>query len=162
MQSPDSNADHLPFATYSFGCSLGGLLASFGAIFLPWTGIQEAYIVPAITAAGGNQQVGFAMGALALQKAVGIVFFAAMIPVFLIFLASLRTAVPVAFGSFLIVIATILSGVEGLKYPNENLAKASGALYVIIGGLLMYSAMAVLMQEEGVPVPVFALPRNDD
>ena len=46
---------------------------------MPWTGIQAAYIAPAIAAAeaaGGSAQLGLQTGAVALYKATGIVFFA--------------------------------------------------------------------------------------
>lgn len=142
--------------------TLGGLIGSVGLVFLPWTGIQEAYIEAGIKAAGGNQQQGLLLGVVSLQHALGIAFFAAMIPVFLIFLASFKTSLPIANGAFLITVALILIGAQGLKYPQPTLLKAAGGINCVIGGILFYSAMAVLMQEEGVNVPVFALPRNDD
>lgn len=146
----------------TLGMTFGGLIGGVSLVYLPWTGIQNAYILPAIEAANGNKEVGLAMGALALYKAVGILFLAAMIPVFLVFVASLRTAVPVASGAFIIVIGLILQGVGYLHYPMENLTKAGGALFIVVGVILWYAAVAVLMQEEGVNLPVFALPRNDD
>lgn len=144
------------------GMTLGGLLGSISLPFVPWTGIQSAYIGAAIEAANGNMEVGLQTGALALYKATGIVFFAAMIPVFIIFLAALRTAVPLAGGALLIVIGIILQGSAFLQYPSPTLVKADGAINIVIGCTLWYSAVAVMLQEEGVNLPVFALPRHDD
>ena len=101
-------------------------------------------------------------GVLALYKALGLLFFVAMIPVFLVFLASFKTAIPIAGGAMMITIALILNGVNYIEYPMVNLQKGCGALFLIVGIFLWYMAMAVMNQEEGIPVPIFALPRHDD
>lgn len=132
--------------------TLAGLLGGLSMVFIPWTGIKEAYAMEA----EGNEL----MTIILLYKAVGILFFGAMIPVFLLFLASLRTAVPVAFSAFLIVIAAIIQGAVYLNYPMVSAQKAAGALFIIVGISLWYSALAVILNEEGIRIlPVFPLPR---
>lgn len=54
--------------------TLGGLVGGLSLLFLPWTGIQAAYLEEA----GGNIPLGLAE----LNKAVAFLFFGAMIPVF--------------------------------------------------------------------------------
>lgn len=132
--------------------TLAGLLGGLSMVFIPWTGIKAAYAEEA----GGDPL----LTVILLYKAVGIIFFAAMIPVFLLFLASFRTAVPVAFSAFLIVIAAIIQGAVYLHYPMISAQKASGALFIIVGVSLFYSALAVLLNEEGIKLlPVLPLPR---
>lgn len=110
--------------------TLAGLLGGLSMIFIPWTGIKAAYAEEA----GGNEL----MTIVLLYKATGILFFGAMIPVFLLFLASLRTAVPVAFSAFLIVIAAIVQGAVYLNYPMINAQKAAGALFIIVGKFMVF------------------------
>ncbi|UZJ55398.1 hypothetical protein CBS101457_004718 [Exobasidium rhododendri] len=131
--------------------TLGGLVGGISLVFLPWTGIQAAYIESATSATEG---------ALALNKALGIIFLCAMIPIFLVFLASFKTAIPTSFSALLIVLALILQGSAYLNYPMVSVSKAAGALAIVVGILLMYSALAVLLQEEGIKfLPVGPLPR---
>ncbi|PWN92623.1 hypothetical protein FA10DRAFT_270268 [Acaromyces ingoldii] len=137
----------------TFASVLGGLLGGLSLAFLPWTGIQAAYI--------GNA-ASVQEGMLDLLKALSLFFFCAMIPVFFIFLASFKTAVPVAGGALLIVVSLILNGANYIHYPMLELQKGCGALFIVVGIVLWYTALAVLNQEEGIKVPVFALPRHDD
>jgi succinate-acetate transporter protein len=104
--------------------TLGGLIAGLSLVFLPWTGIEAAY---------AESPADLAM----LNKALGILFFAAMIPVFVLFLASFKTAVPISVSALLIVIALILQGSAYLSYPMFNLTKACGALFIVVGVLLV-------------------------
>ena len=131
--------------------TLGGLVGGISLIFLPWTGIQAAYAESPETI-------------LELSKAIGILFFIAMIPVFIIFMASLKTAVPVSFAALLIVIALIVQGAAYLDPLNPDLArtKTCGALFIIVGVVLWFSALAVILQEEGIKIlPVMPLPRME-
>lgn len=138
-------------------------------VFLPWTGIQEAYM----EAAEGNQSEGIIL----MYKALGVIFFCAMIPVLFLFLASFKTAVPVSFSALLIVIALILQGAAYLHYPMVNLTKAAGALFIIVGISLVrsvhaavridpyiftqwYSALSVLLQEEGIKIVSVQMPTS--
>lgn len=104
--------------------TLGGLIAGISIVFLPWTGIEAAYSMSAEDLA-------------MLNKALGIVFFAAMIPVFVLFLASFKTAVPISLSALFIVIALILQGSAYLNFPMANLSKGCGALFIIVGVLLV-------------------------
>jgi succinate-acetate transporter protein len=132
---------------------LGGLIGGLSLVFLPWTGIQEAYL---------SEATSQAEGLLALNKALGILFLCAMIPIFLLFLASFKTAVPISFAAICIVVALILQGTAYLHSPMVTLTKACGALFIVIGIVLWYSATAVLLQEEGVKIlPIGPLPRLD-
>jgi len=108
--------------------SLAGLIGGLSMVFLPWTGIQAAYLESAASPVEGL---------LALNKALGIVFFGAMIPVFILFLASFKTAVPISFAALCIVVALILQGSAYIHYPMVNLTKACGALFIIIGVVLV-------------------------
>jgi len=139
-----------------FAGNLGGLIGSVSLVFLPWTGIQAAYIETSIMEGGTQEE-----GVLALYKALGIVFLIAMIPVFAVWAASFKTAFPVSGGALLIVIALILQGVNLLEYPHMALQKASGALFIVVGVVLWYSALSTMLQEEGINVPYFPLPRQD-
>lgn len=134
--------------------TLAGLLGGTALLFLPWTGIQAAYLTGA-----ENQLAGLAE----YYKAAAMVNFIAMIPIFLIFLASLRTSVPVAQASLFIVVALILVGsgyISGV--PNQTILTASGAFFMMTGILLFYAALSVMLAEEGLNVlPVFPLPRID-
>lgn len=134
--------------------SLAGLLGGASLLFLPWTGIQGTYVLGA-----ANQLEGVAE----FYKAAGLVFFVALIPIFLIFLASLRTSAPLAGAALLIVVAL---GCLGGGYiggaPNLVILKTAGALFIIVGIGLFYAATSVMLAEEGLKVlPVFPLPRLD-
>lgn len=48
-------------------------------------------------------------------------------------------------------IALIIQGTAYLN-PMVSLTKTAGALFIIVGVLLFYSATAVLLQEEGVKI----------
>jgi succinate-acetate transporter protein len=123
-------------------------------VFLPWVGIEAAY------AEGATSEL---EGITALYKALGIFFFCAMIPVFIIFLASFKTAIPVSFAAFCIVVAFILQGSYYLKFPSEaHLMTGAGALAIMVGVTLWYAALSVLLAEEGIKIlPVLPLPRMD-
>lgn len=82
----------------------------------------------------------------------GVFFFAAMVPILLLFLASMRTSIPVSSAAFFIVIALILEGAQLLEYPRLPLQKASGAFCILVGILLWYSALAVMLAEEGLKI----------
>lgn len=75
-----------------------------------------------------------------------------MIPVFIVFLAAFKTAVPLAGGALMIVIAIILQGVNYLHYPMLELQKACGGLFIVVGATLFYVAVAVMNQEEEIMV----------
>ncbi|PWN92782.1 hypothetical protein FA10DRAFT_235938 [Acaromyces ingoldii] len=133
--------------------TLAGLVGGISLVFLPWTGIQQAYLEEA------NGDV--VMGLAELNKAVAFLFFGAMIPVFGLLLASFKTAIPLSISALLIVIALIIQGTAYLN-PMVSLTKTAGALFIIVGILLFYSATAVLLQEEGVKIlPVLPLPRME-
>lgn len=87
----------------------------------------------------------------------------AMIPIFVLFLGSMRTAVPISFATLLLIIAFILQGVNLLYNGGmSGIQYASGAFFIIGGIFFWYTAVAVLLQEEGVKIlPVFPLPRVD-
>ncbi|PWN87209.1 hypothetical protein FA10DRAFT_198096 [Acaromyces ingoldii] len=129
--------------TATLGSVFGGLLGGLSIAFLPWTGIQAAYI---------GKAASLEEGILDLYKALSLLFFCAMIPVFLVFLASFKTAMPIAGGALMIVIAVILQGTNYLHYPMLELQKGCGALFFIVGIVLWYLAVAIMNQEEGVPV----------
>lgn len=132
--------------------TLAGLIGGTGLLFLPWTGIQSTYVL-----GGANQAAGVAE----FYKASAMVFFISLIPIFLIFLASFRTSGPLAGAALLIVVAlgclggAYIKGVEDLV-----IAKASGALFIVVGVSLFYAATSVMLAEEGWKLlPVFPLPR---
>lgn len=128
----------------TLGTTFGGIIGSLSLAFLPWAGIQAAYIgsAPSLLA-----------GVVDLYKALSLVFFVAFIPVFIVFLSALKTAIPLAGGAFLVCIAVILDGVYYLQYPSQEVIKTtSGALYIIVGIVLFYVATAVMNQEENIPV----------
>jgi hypothetical protein len=134
--------------------SLAGLVGGLSMLFLPWTGIQGAYLEAANGSVLG--------GTVLTYQATGILLFGAMIPVFGLFLTSFRTAIPVASSALLIVIAAIIQGAVYLNYPMMAAQKAAGALSIIVGISLWYSALSVLLTEEGIKIlPVFPLPRVD-
>ena len=117
-------------------------------VFLPWTGIQAAYAEEATSPL---------MAIVELYKALGIVFFIAAIPgalcgrhgiravcadpgpsaVFIIFLASFKTAVPISVAALVIVVALFIQGAAYLDYPNVDLTKACGGLFIAIGVILV-------------------------
>ncbi len=134
--------------------TLAGIIGGAACLFLPWVNIQASYLLGAPTPTEGLAE---------FYKAVAIFFFIALIPIFLISLASLRTSVPVAGAALLIVVALgCLSGgfVDG--YPNLTILKASGSFFIIVSAALFYSATSVMLAEEGLKVlPVFPLPRLD-
>ncbi|KAJ9475850.1 hypothetical protein PHBOTO_005936 [Pseudozyma hubeiensis] len=132
--------------------TLAGLIGGASFLFLPWTGIQATYLTGAANQAAGVEE---------FYKAAAMVFFIALIPIFLVFLASLRTSGPSAGAALFIVIAL---GCLGGGYiggaPNVAVLKASGAFFILVGILLFYSALSVMLAEEGLKIlPVFPLPR---
>lgn len=137
----------------TLGNVFGGLIGSLCVAFLPWAGVQSAYL----SSASSLEE-----GVLELYKALSFVFFVALIPVFIVFLAAFKTAVPLAGGALLICIAIILQGVNYLHYPMLELQRACGGLFIVVGVILFYVSVAVMNQEEDIMVPVFALPRHDD
>ncbi|PWN47435.1 hypothetical protein IE53DRAFT_250873 [Violaceomyces palustris] len=133
--------------------TFAGLFGAVSLAFLPWTGIQAAYVgsVP-------NPQ----LGVLAFYKGLSIAFFVAMVPVFLTFLASFKTSFPIANGALLIVLGLILAGIAFKDFPKAAIQKTSGAIFVIVGIVLFYHATAVMLKEEGIhALPAFILPRTD-
>lgn len=132
--------------------TLASLLGGAGLLFLPWTGIQSAYLGGAANQLAGLKEY---------YQAAAIVYFVSLIPLFLIFVASFRTSGPVSGATLSIVIALALVGsayVHGS--PNFTLMKASGAFFIMTGITLFYTALAVMLAEEGWKVlPVFPLPR---
>lgn len=136
----------------TIGGTLAGLLGGSAFLFLPWTGIQATYVLGAATQAEGVAE---------FYKASAMVFFIALIPIFLIFLASLRTSGPIA-GAALTIVAALgcLGGAYISGTPDFVIMKASGALFIIIGVMLFYAALSVMLAEEGLKIlPVFPLPR---
>ncbi|PWN43946.1 hypothetical protein IE81DRAFT_321862 [Ceraceosorus guamensis] len=134
--------------------SLGGLIGGTSLVNLPWTGIQAAYVMEA----EGN----IPLGTKELYNALAVVFICSFVPVFIIFLASFKTAAPVSSAALFIVIALIVLGVGFKEFPAINLMKTGGALFILVGVTLFYSAASVLLAEEGVKIlPVLPLPRGD-
>lgn len=130
----------------------GGILGGLSMLFLPWSGIQMAYISEA------NGEI--SSGVILLYKAVGIVFFVAIIPLFLILIGSFRTAAPIAAALFTIIIALIVQGSVYLNYPMQNAQIATGALFLVVGICMWYLALAVMLNEEGISLlPVLPFPR---
>lgn len=132
--------------------SLAGIIGGSSLLFLPWTGIQSTYVL-----GGANPLAGVSE----FYKAAGMVFFVSLIPIFLIFVASLRTSAPVSGAALLIVVAL---GTLGGGYidgsPEHAILKASGAFFIIVGILLFYAATSTMLAEEGLKIlPVFPLPR---
>ncbi|GAC76266.1 hypothetical protein PANT_20d00029 [Moesziomyces antarcticus T-34] len=118
--------------------TLAGLLGGTALQFLPWTGIQATYL------AGG------AAGLNEYYKAEAMVYFIALIPIFLIFVASARTSGPVAGAALLITVALALLGAAYIGGAEDFMvAKASGAIFIIIGIMLFYAALSVMLAEEG-------------
>lgn len=132
--------------------SLAGLIGGTSFLFLPWTGIQSTYVLGA-----SNQLIGVSD----FYKAAAMVYFISLIPIFLIFVASLRTSIPVATAALFIVIALGCVGggyIDGV--PHEAILKTSGAFFIMVGILLFYAATSVMCAEEGLKIlPVFPLPR---
>ncbi|SNX87788.1 uncharacterized protein MEPE_06499 [Melanopsichium pennsylvanicum] len=137
--------------------TLGSLIGGSALLFLPWTGVQSAYIV------GGATQANPLGGVEEFYKAIAMTYFVSLIPIFLILLGSFRTSVPIAGAALTIVIAMAVFGsayVDGSA--NSTLMKASGGLFIFVGVALFYSALSVMLAEEGVKLlPVFLLPRNE-
>lgn len=128
----------------TLGTTFGGIIGSLSIAFLPWAGIQAAYIAPAPS---------LLAGVVDLYKSLSLVFFVALIPIFIVFLSALKTAFPLAGGAFLICIAVILDGVYFLQFPSQEVIKTtSGAIYIIVGIILFYVATAIMNQEEDIPV----------
>lgn len=98
-------------------------------MYIPWTGIQLAYV----EAAEGDLLLARVM----LYKATGIIFFGAMIPIFFLFLASFKTAVPVSSAALIITVALIVQGVAFIHYPMVDATKACGALFIMVGVTLV-------------------------
>lgn len=151
----------------TFGTTLGGLLLALGLVYVPWTGIQGAYIQTAVSMASANgvtEAQAMQSGTEALYTALGVTFMVSMIPVLLLFISALRTAIPVAAAALFIVLSFILQGASYLKGQEiVSITKAPGAFNIMVAVLLWYSAVAVMLEEEGVKfLPVFSLPRNDD
>lgn len=134
--------------------TLAGLIGGTSFLFLPWTGIQSAYVLGAANKLEGVEE---------FYKASAMVFFISLIPIFLIFLASFRTSGPVAGAALMIVIALgCLGGTYIHGAPNETIAKASGAFFIATAVSLFYAALSVMLAEEGCKIlPVFPLPRLD-
>lgn len=132
--------------------TLAGLQGGSAFLFLPWTGIQGTYLLGAANELAGLEE---------LYKASSMVYFISLIPIFLIFLASLRTSGPVAGAALSIVIALgTLGGGYVTGVPNYTILKASGAFFIIVGVSLFYAATSVMLAEEGLKIlPVFPLPR---
>lgn len=83
-------------------------------------------------------------------------------PVFIIFLASVRTAIPVALSSLLLFLTLLLSGSYYKDYPQTTIQHATGGIAFVIGILLLISALSVMLAEEGITIiPVMPLPRLD-
>lgn len=137
--------------------TLAGLLGGSAFLFLPWTGIQSTYIV------GGATRANPFAGLEEYYTAAAMVYFISLIPIFLIFLASMRTSAPVAFAALTIVIALgCLGGGYIHGAANAVILKASGAFFIATGVSLFYAALSVMLAEEGLKVlPVFPLPRVD-
>ena len=97
-----------------------------------------------------------------LPQALQVVFLVAFVPVFAVFVSSFKTAAPVSFSALLIVIALFLLGAAFKDFPRESLQTAAGALFIVVGVSLFYSATSVLLAEEGIKfLPVLPLPRGD-
>ncbi|UZJ53631.1 hypothetical protein CBS101457_002951 [Exobasidium rhododendri] len=133
--------------------TLAGLVGGLSIVFLPWAGIPAAY---AAQASSPEEAM------IDLYKALGIVLFASSVPSFILFLASFKTAVPISVAALCIVTALLLQGSAYISFPLVAVTKASGALLIIIGAVLWFSAISVLLQEEGIMIlPVMPLPRME-
>ncbi|EST07377.1 yaaH [Kalmanozyma brasiliensis GHG001] len=132
--------------------TLAGLIGGSSLLFLPWTGIQATYIL------GGTSQ---AAGLEEYYKAAAMVYFISLIPIFLIFLASMRTSGPTSGAALMIVIALGCLGGGYIKgEANQTILKAAGAFFIATGVSLFYAATSVMLAEEGLKIlPVFPLPR---
>lgn len=132
--------------------SFAGLIGGISFLFLPWTGVQQSFI-------DGNPTSGYDE----FHKALAMVFFIGLIPVFLIFIASFRTSAPLAMALLLIVAAFGTAGgayVHG--HQHLEAMTASGALLIVVGVLFLYSAVSTMLAEAGTRIlPVFPLPRID-
>lgn len=132
--------------------TFGGILGGLSLLFLPWADVQMPYILEA------NGEL--AEGVVLLYKAVGIIFFVAVIPIFLILVGSFRTAAPIAAALLTIVVALLIQGSVYLNYPNQQAQTATGSLFILIGICMWYLALAVMLNEEGIRLlPVFPFPR---
>ncbi|CAO1625542.1 unnamed protein product [Sympodiomycopsis kandeliae] len=139
----------------TFAGSFSGILAGYSLTFLPWTGIQAAY-----TSSGPYPQPSYQNSAL--NQADGVLWLVAMVPLVILFLGSLRTAIPISIAMLFVVLAFILQGVNLLYNGSIHIQYAAGALFIMGGVFSWYVALSVLLLEEGVKIlPVFPLPRVD-
>ncbi|KAL8277483.1 hypothetical protein RQP46_010113 [Phenoliferia psychrophenolica] len=139
------------FGTTLFGI-LGGTLISFCMADLPWTAIQATYVGSANS---------LLEGVVDLQQALGLLIFVAFILIMMFLFAAMKTSMPMFNAIVIINIALILYGVS-LIQASDTLAVASGALFVVVGILLYYTAASVLLADEGLHfLPVFPLPHVD-
>lgn len=139
----------------TFGGSLSGLLAGYSLTYLPWTGIESAYSMsnyPQPSSANPD-----------LNQAQGMLFLIGMIPIAVLLLGSVRTALPIAASTLLVLTAFILQGASLLTDAAHGAVQtAAGAFFIMAGILFWYTCLAVLLQEEGIKIlPVFPLPRVD-
>lgn len=91
------------------------------------------------------------------SQALSIVFFCSFVPVFIIFLASVRTAVPVAMSSLFLSIILLLSGANYKLYPQKATQHAAGGLSFIVGILLVSLSQLLLQFLADIAIPSFPL-----
>lgn len=95
-----------------------------------------------------------------LQQAEGMLFMIAMIPIFILFVGSVRTSIPISVTTLFLVLAFILQGANLLRGGEKSIQYASGAFFFITGIISWYISLSTLLQEEKIRVlPVFPLPR---
>lgn len=130
--------------------SYGGFWISFGCVFIPGTGILEAYTAPS--------KAGMLDNGLALY------LFSWFIFTFIMLLASLRSSVGLVILFFFLDCTFLLLAI-GLTMPHVAIVtKAGGALGLATAFIAWYVAAASLLSEEGGPIklPNPSLRSRDD
>ncbi|CAO1634635.1 unnamed protein product [Parajaminaea phylloscopi] len=139
----------------TFAGTWSGILAGYSLTFLPWTGIAATYIESA-----QMKKMSAEAGLAQLQQAEGMLFLIAMIPIFILLLGSVRTSVPIAATTLMLVLAFILQGANLLRGGSLHIQYAAGAFFFISGILSWYICLSVLLLEEQINwLPAFPLPR---
>lgn len=97
-----------------------------------------------------------------MNSAFGVFFLCTIIPIFVLFIGSVRTAVPISAATFLMLMAFMLQGISLIYEGSLSIQKAAAAFYFMTGIVFWYLATAILLQESKIKIlPVFPLPRVD-
>lgn len=72
--------------------SLAGIIGGLSLIFLPWANVQVSYV----------EAFGPEEGVVQLFKALSIVSFCSIVPVFIVFMTSFKTAAPIALATLML------------------------------------------------------------